>query len=1001
MEQCYKDRSVAYLLVLSLLFPSLKGIPIHAGFIPDLKARAFAANATVGSVLKGVEAPNLFHLRQPDFQGTRATDTEVWFTGNNTPTQEAQVTSFTLVNADNNQDLQTLAWGTVINLATLPTQKLNIRANTNPSTVGSVLFTLDGAQTITRTENIVPYTLFGDQNGNYNAVTPATGSYTLTATPYSSSNAEGTAGTPLSLSFTVVNQTYANQVTSFTLVNADNEEDIQTLTEGAILNLATLPSNNLNIRANTSPSIVGSVEFNLRGAQSRSIIENIMPYVLFGNSGTDYFAWTPDVGSYSLMATPYSSSGSTGTAGIGLTVNFSVVSDNNNPQPPPPSSPTDSGTISGLLKRWQPLTIDFAGPASTQTSTSPNPFLDYRLQVLFTHQRSGKTYNVPGFFDGDGKGSGSGNVWRVRFNPDEEGLWTYQASFRKGSNVAIDLSTSAGTASSFDGASGSFIVAPFDTSASGFLKRGRLNYSGGFYWRFQDGSYWLKGGADSPENFLALSFAPHEQDWQDGDPDWNNGDGKGIIGALNYLHSVNVNSIYFLPMNIGGDGKDTWPFVGPIDPSGSSSNDDIHYDINKLTHWELVFEHAQEKGILLHFVLNETEASNKQELDNATLGTERKLFYRELVARFGHHNALQWNLCEEYNYNLPIDPSMIKSWAQYLLDVDPYDHPITVHNFGNPVYTWAPFVGDARFTVTAFQYAGSTAGNGSEVEDWRSRTAAAGYPIPVSLDEFRSTTTNNMAAQRKEILWPTYLSGGAGLEYYIGSADQSLQDFRTYESMWKWTWYARKFVQDNLPFWEMQPSDGLLSNEATTFGNGQVFAKAGEVYAVYLPDASRGGVLNLSGVAGTFALSWYNPRTGLFEGGTQTVWGGGNINLGFPPASYSEDWVVLLKANSSITQARAAYNSIMKQEIKPFTKLQITIQPNPTTQAFTLAIQSPSNEALTLKVLDLYGRVIETRAGFAANGILSLGNNYRPGAYYIEVQQGKQKLRLKAIKQPD
>jgi hypothetical protein len=991
-----------FLLVLSLLSLSLKGVSIHAGFISDLKTEVFPRKATVDPVSfpESVDASYVFHLRKLDFQAANATVNEISFTGNNPVTLEAQVTNFTLVNADNNQDLLTLAWGSEINLATLATQNLNIRANTNPSEVGSVLFKLDGTQTLTRTENVAPYALFGDQNGDYNSATLALGSYTLTATPYSSSNATGTAGAPLTISFTVVNQTAANQVTSFTLINADNEQDLQTLTEGAAINLATLPSSNLNIRANTSPPMVGSVAFSLSGAQSKSVIENIAPYTLFGNSGTDYYAWTPAIGSYSLKATPYSSSGSNGTAGTSLTIDFSVISDNNLQPPSLPLFP-DSGTVSGPLKRWQPLTIDFAGPSSTQTSTSPNPFLDYRLQVLFTHQGTGKTYNVPGFFDGDGTGSGSGNVWRVRFNPDGEGLWTYKASFRKGSNVAIDLSATAGTAYAFDGASGSFSIGPFDAVAPGFLKLGRLNYAGGFYWRFQDGSYWIKGGADSPENFLALSFAPHVQDWQAGDPDWNNGAGKGIIGALNYLNSVNVNSIYFLPMNIGGDGKDTWPFVGPVDPSGSSSNDDIHYDINKLTHWEMVFEHAQEKGILLHFVLNEAEASNKQELDNATLGTERKLFYRELVARFGHHNALQWNLCEEYNYNLPIDPSMIKSWAQYLQDVDPYDHPITVHNFDNPVYTWAPFVGDVRFNVTAFQYAGSTAGNGTEVENWRSRTAAAGHPIPVCLDEFRSTTTSNMAAQRKEILWPSYLSGGGGLEYYIGSADQSLQDFRTYESMWKWTWYARKFVQDNLPFWEMQPSDGLLSSEATTFGNGQVFAKAGEVYAVYLPDASKGGVLNLSSVAGTFALSWYNPRTGLFEGGTQTVWGGGNINLGFPPGSYSEDWVVLLQSTPSITQARAAYNNVMKQEIKKVNKLQVTIQSNPTTQAFTLVIQSPFTEALTLKVMDLNGRIIETRAGITANGILSLGNSYRPGVYYIEVRQGKEKVVLKAVKQPD
>ena len=51
----------------------------------------------------------------------------------------------------------------------------------------------------------------------------------------------------------------------------------------------------------------------------------------------------------------------------------------------------------------------------------------------------------------------------------------------------------------------------------------------------------------------------------------------------------------------------------------------------------------------MHFVLNEAEGPNKLELDNATVGVERLLYYRELCARFGHHNALQWNVSEEFN----------------------------------------------------------------------------------------------------------------------------------------------------------------------------------------------------------------------------------------------------------------------------------------------------------------------------------------------------------------
>jgi hypothetical protein len=142
------------------------------------------------------------------------------------------------------------------------------------------------------------------------------------------------------------------------------------------------------------------------------------------------------------------------------------------PPAKPPPAPGTSAIVSGELQKWHPITLTFNGPNASETSPSPNnPFLDYRLQVSLTGP-GGQIYTVPGFFDGDGSGGGSGNVWRVRFSPDQAGTWTYKASFRQGSNVAVDLSPTAGTPSGFDGASGTFVVAERDSAAPGFLKWG-------------------------------------------------------------------------------------------------------------------------------------------------------------------------------------------------------------------------------------------------------------------------------------------------------------------------------------------------------------------------------------------------------------------------------------------------------------------------------------------------------------------------------------------------
>ncbi len=572
--------------------------------------------------------------------------------------------------------------------------------------------------------------------------------------------------------------------------------------------------------------------------------------------------------------------------------------------------------ISGEQVKWYTVTLSFEGPRASETDSDPNPFLDYRLQVRF-HSPRGTSYDVPGFFDGDGRGGGAGNVWRVHFTPDEAGRWTYEVSFRSGRRVAVESDPEAGSpAGPLQGTRGSFAVAERNPEAPGFLRWGRLEYAGNHYLKFRDGPYWIKAGTDTPENFLAYrgfantpashGYEPHIRDWNSGDPDWGDGAGKGIIGALNYLSSRKVNSIYFLPMNIGGDGKDTWPFAGKPQGEGSPSNDNLHNDIQKLSQWEIVFRHAQEKGIVLHFVLNEAETPNKKELDDANLGTERKLFHRELVARFAHHNGIQWNLCEEYDLNLNFGPKRMKAFAGHIQSLDPYDHPITVHNQKPPLESWAPFLGDSRFSVTSLQYHPGPLSYEDLVEEFRKGSKKAGRPIPISVDEFDRTGIaddewrgkkwpfpSGHSRLRKGILWPVFLSGGQ-LEFILVSMLET-EDFRPYERMWNYNWHARRFLEENVPYWEMEPADEFLAGEAEDYGGGQVFVKTGEVYAVYLPKGDPAGRLDLRSARGTFLKNWYNPREGRFEGSPEKVAGGAWLELGIPPRQPAEDWVLLLK----------------------------------------------------------------------------------------------------------
>jgi Domain of unknown function (DUF5060) len=169
------------------------------------------------------------------------------------------------------------------------------------------------------------------------------------------------------------------------------------------------------------------------------------------------------------------------------------------PAAPAPLAPTPlvPVTVMGELRKWHKITTFFVGPITSETGT-PNPFLDYRLDVTFVHSSSGKQYKVPGYFAADGNAAEtsatSGNVWHCHFCPDDTGVWTFSASFVTGSNVAVAVS--GGTPTSFHGQTGSLTVAASNKTGRDLRGKGQLQYVGQHHLKFSDGEWFLKAGVD-------------------------------------------------------------------------------------------------------------------------------------------------------------------------------------------------------------------------------------------------------------------------------------------------------------------------------------------------------------------------------------------------------------------------------------------------------------------------------------------------------------------------
>lgn len=574
-------------------------------------------------------------------------------------------------------------------------------------------------------------------------------------------------------------------------------------------------------------------------------------------------------------------------------------------------------TITGELKKWHKVTITFDGPDMAETEIK-NPFLSYRLDVTFFHKN--KTYQIPGYFAADGNAGETsaekGNKWRVHFAPDEVGEWHYAVNFRHGSNVAVASERLAGFSGGYmDGVRGSFEVGATDKTGRDFRGKGRLQFVNKTYLQFAEtGEYFLKAGADAPENLLAYAdfdgdfktdghkdkfikkWEPHLKDWKAGNPTWQNGKGKGLIGAINYLASKGMNVFSFLPLNIAGDDRNVFPYISY----------DIYdrMDVSKLDQWEIIFEYADKLGMFLHFKTSEVE--NQGLLDNGDVGVQRKLYYRELIARFGHHLALNWNIGEENGLWEDFHPTVYQTTtqrlacAEYFYQNDPYQHHVVIHN-GQDFYD---LLGPAsRYTGLSVQTTRADFSTvHSEMLKWRRAAEDAGKVWANALDEpgdhryslVPDKVNPNHDNARQNALWGAFMAGAWGIEWYFGyeheHSDLTCEDWRTRENMWEQSKHALDFfTKNNIPYWDMKPMDELTSND-----NDYVLGKKDEVFIVYLKmgEKTNGTIPNLNG---NYQVSWFNPRDGQFVGTPQKMVVKDELIFGLPPKEINKDWVILIK----------------------------------------------------------------------------------------------------------
>ncbi len=301
------------------------------------------------------------------------------------------------------------------------------------------------------------------------------------------------------------------------------------------------------------------------------------------------------------------------------------------------------------------------------------------------------------------------------------------------------------------------------------------------------------------------------------------------------------------------------------------------------------------------------------------LGVERRLYYREMVARFAHHPALMWVIGDESNYFDEI--ATMESLASEIRALDPYHHPIAFHSkhpcFGAScpepypsVYEqYAPYFGFGAFEASAFQT--SPGGYNSSTVSLRMAQANSRRWAHYGDEQSLNATAPNLDQNRTKALWGNLMGGGAGLAWYPGNAavaqyppgaemcdyfDLSLEDFRLFEGYFDQTRIALELFHAHLPFTEMVPDNALASVNGSS---DYVFVRPENaplgILAVYAVYRGTGSATDLTLGAGTHTVEWFDPRTGAGPISAPELVGPGAVALAPPLQDPGQDWLAIVR----------------------------------------------------------------------------------------------------------
>jgi len=479
-----------------------------------------------------------------------------------------------------------------------------------------------------------------------------------------------------------------------------------------------------------------------------------------------------------------------------------------------------------------------------------NPFQDVILNATFISP-SKKTYNFFGFYDGNGISGQKGNIWKLRFMPNEVGMWSYKCSFSDGT---------AGKKGRFE--------CSLTGAKPGPLRKDPID---GRWLKFADGTRFYPRSYYASEIFTGTS--PY---------------GENIIGTFfggTYKYNLCC-TIFWQGRTLEQNGWNNLPYNGfypTIDGDYTKLNLVAWRHVDKVL--ERLESHETVWWNFDGFVPNVGGDMGAQMLNFEA----QKVYARNVVARIGPYWNVIWNIAFEWDEQRCFgnNPAAVKRLAEYIKSIDPWKHFVTVHD--EAYYTTGEDIVsqlgvDFPVLQSDMGRSSNSAANSKKMQQFSDN-----WPVYAQEVCWEGTGKLN-AEQVRSGGWGVVLGGGIlnYAEQFGGPNSGRPENFGDGSAL---PYIEIMFdFMESIPYYEMMPHNELVS------GGAICFADIGRIYIIYVPPGNDSNDIELKNVySKDYKAVWFNPRSGQYSDITKGPAGDGRWLLPARPSPGNDDWIVVVR----------------------------------------------------------------------------------------------------------